>query len=302
MICLVVGIILNAQLNFRIRNHTFLQETTFFTIFAQIKEKQSIHNIMTIIESFIKGKHNAAQCEDGIVTTDNFTAVIDGSTSKTPFHLSPSMKNGRYAMTIISDYIRALSPDATCQYFCTGITRRIADEYKRANLADRMAEHPEERLCASAVVYSNTRHEVWMIGDCQAIVDGTFHDNAKPYEQHIARQRADLILSGMSPADARHAIEPQLIRAMLEGQNRHYAVIDGTQVYMPGVKIINVEHSVVLASDGYPTLYPTLAESETALARQIERDPQNIRDFIATKGIVSGNCSFDDRAYIRIEV
>ena len=257
---------------------------------------------MTIIESFIKGKHDAAQCEDGIVMTPDFAAVIDGSTSKTPFHLSPIMKNGRYAMSIIADYIKTLRPDATCNDFCTGITRRIADEYERANLTSRMAAHPEERLCASAVVYSDTRHEVWMVGDCQAIVDGTLHDNSKPYEQHIALQRADLIRSGMSPADARRAIEPQLIKAMLEGQNLQYAVVDGTPIYMPGVKTMRVEHSVVLASDGYPTLCPTLAESEAALTRQIERDPQNIGDFIATKGIVCGNCSFDDRAYIRIEV
>lgn len=255
---------------------------------------------MTIIESFIKGKHDAMQCEDGIVVTPDFAAVIDGSTSKTQFHLSPLMKNGRYAMTIIADYIKAMLADTTCDDFCTGITRRIADEYERTHLTNRMAVHPEERLCASAVIYSNLRHEVWMIGDCQTIIDGTFHDNAKPYEQHIARQRADLICSGMTPADARHAIEPQLIKAMLEGQNRQYAVIDGTPIYMPGVKIIHAEHCVVLASDGYPTLHSTLAESEAALAHQTEHDPQNIHDFIATKGIVSGNCSFDDRTYIRL--
>lgn len=257
---------------------------------------------MTIIESFIKGKHNAVQCEDGIVLSHDFAAVIDGSTSKTPFHLSPLMKNGRYAMTIISDYIKSMPSDATCSDFCTGITHRIAEEYNLANIASRMAEHPEERLCASAIIYSDLRHEVWMVGDCQAIVDGVFHDNAKPYEQHIARQRVDLIRSGMSPAAARHAIEPQLIRAMLEGQNRCYAVIDGTPIYMPGVIILSVSHRVVLASDGYPVLCPTLAESEAALARQIESDPQNIGHFIATKGIVDGNCSFDDRAYISIEL
>lgn len=257
---------------------------------------------MTIIESFIRGKHDDAHCEDGIVVTHDFAAVIDGSTSKTPFHLSPLMKNGRYAMTIIAEYIRTMPADATCNDFCNGITRRIADEYCRASLSDRMATHPEERLCASVIIYSDLRREVWMIGDCQAIVDGSFHDNAKPYEQHIAQQRADLIRSGMSPANARHAIEPQLIKAMLEGQNRQYAVIDGTPIYMPGVKTIHANHDIVLASDGYPTLCPTLHESEAALARQIERDPQNICDFIATKGIVSGNSSFDDRAYIRIEI
>ena len=56
---------------------------------------------------------------------------------------------------------------------------------------------------------------------------------------------------------------------------------------------------IVLASDGYPFLKPTLAASEAALAEQIANDPQNIRSFIATKGIVEGNKSFDDRTYIR---
>ena len=56
---------------------------------------------------------------------------------------------------------------------------------------------------------------------------------------------------------------------------------------------------IVLASDGYPFLKPTLAASEAALAEQIANDPQNIHSFIATKGIVEGNKSFDDRTYIR---
>ena len=50
---------------------------------------------MKIAEQFIQGKHSAADCEDGIVVTDHFAAVIDGSTSKTPFRLDPAVKNGR---------------------------------------------------------------------------------------------------------------------------------------------------------------------------------------------------------------
>ena len=74
-----------------------------------------------------------------------------------------------------------------------------------------------------------------------------------------------------------------------------------------GVKVVSVSSSetvsasseIVLASDGYPFLKPTLAESEEALANQIANDPQNISCFIATKGLVEGNKSFDDRTYIR---
>ena len=239
---------------------------------------------MTITEQFICGKHTAADCEDGIVITPHFAAVIDGSTSKTPLRLDASMKNGRFAMLLICDYIMQMAADSTMDHFCQGITHRIAEEYAGRGIAERMAEHPEERLTASAIVYSERRKEVWMVGDCQAIIDGKYYDNSKPYEHEIAMQRATLIKNGMAPKEARRTIEPQLIKAMLEGQNRQYAVIDGTPIYMPGTRIITVAHSVVLASDGYPTLLPTLHESEEALAKHLATDPQNITDFVATKG------------------
>lgn len=259
-------------------------------------------NIMTITEQFICGKHTAADCEDGIVITNDFAAVIDGSTSKTPKRLDPSMKNGRFAMLLISEYIKQMPADYTMNNFCRGITLRIAEEYAKRGIAEDMAKHPEERLTASAIIYSNSRKEVWMVGDCQAIIDGEYYDNSKPYEQEIAMQRATLIKNGMSPKEARCAIEPQLIKAMLEGQNRQYAVIDGTPIYIPGTRIVTASHCVVLASDGYPTLLPTLHESEKALAQHLTDDPQNITDFIATKGLVDGNVSFDDRAYIKLTI
>ena len=242
---------------------------------------------MHIQESFICGKHTAADCEDGMVITPHFAAVIDGSTSKTPLRLNPTMKNGRFA---------------TIDDFCQGVTMRIANEYAKLGITAQMTAHPEERLTASAIIYSHQRQEVWMVGDCQAIIDNKYYDNSKPFEQEIAIQRAKLIKNGMSPTEARRTIEPQLIKAMLEGQNRQYAVIDGTPIYMPGTRTIPVSRSVVLASDGYPSLHPTLNDSEAALAQQLANDPQNIATFIATKGLVEGNSSFDDRTYISLTV
>lgn len=83
---------------------------------------------MTITEQFICGKHTAADCEDGIVITNDFAAVIDGSTSKTPKRLDPSMKNGRFAMLLISEYIKQMPADYTMNNFCRGITLRIAEQ------------------------------------------------------------------------------------------------------------------------------------------------------------------------------
>ena len=289
-------------------------------------------DFMKIIESSIIGKKSQEACEDGMVVTDDFIAVIDGSTSKTPKHLNPDMKNGRYAMMLISEYIREeLKADASVDDFCQGVTAYVYNKvYEKLGVEERLKEHPEERLTASAILYSRTRNEVWMVGDCQAIIDGKLYENGKPYEQEIARKRVELIEQGLSPAEARKQIEPLLIEAMLSGQNQTYTVIDGFPIYREGVKVVSVSDScsvqdsvsasdsvpcsdsvsasgtisvssseIVLASDGYPFLEPTLAASEAALAEQIANDPQNIRSFIATKGIVEGNKSFDDRTYIR---
>ena len=307
-------------------------------------------DFMKIIESSIIGKKSPEACEDGMVVTDNFIAVIDGSTSKTPKHLNPDMKNGRYAMMLISEYIREeLKADASVDDFCQGVTAYIYNKvYEKLGVEERLKEHPEERLTASAILYSRTRNEVWMVGDCQAIIDEKLYENGKPYEEKIARKRVELIEQGLSPAEARKQIEPLLIKAMLSGQNQTYTVIDGFPIYREGVKVVSVSDSssvqgsvsssdsssvqdsvsssdscsvqdpvscsgsvsasgtisvssseIVLASDGYPFLKPTLAASEAALAEQIANDPQNIHSFIATKGIVEGNKSFDDRTYIR---
>ena len=294
---------------------------------------------MKIIESSIIGKKSQEACEDGMVVTDDFIAVIDGSTSKTPKHLNPDMKNGRYAMMLISEYIREeLKADASVDDFCQGVTAYIYNKvYEKLGVEERLKEHPEERLTASAILYSRTRNEVWMVGDCQAIIAGKLYENGKPYEEKIARKRVELIEQGLSPAEARKQIEPLLIKAMLSGQNQTYTVIDGFPIYREGVKVVSVSDScsvqdsvqdsvpasdsvpcsdsvsasgtifvssseIVLASDGYPFLEPTLAASEVALAEQIANDPQNIHSFIATKGIVEGNKSFDDRTYIRFSV
>lgn len=277
---------------------------------------------MKVIESKIEGKKSPESCEDGLVVTADFIAVIDGSTSKTPHHLSPDMKNGRYAMVLISEYIQhELKSESTVEDFCEGVTSYIYNKvYRQQGIEEQMQAHPEERLTASAILYSKAKNEVWMVGDCQAIIGGKLYENNKPFEEIVARRRVELIRRGFTPQEARKTIEPLLIQAMLEGQNKTYTVIDGFPIYQKGVKVVslnapqkNVETDVadslplptkeiVLASDGYPFLKPTLTESEEALAHLLAYDPQCTHEFIATKGIVVGNKSFDDRTYIRFQI
>ena len=88
-------------------------------------------------------------------------------------------------------------------------------------------------------------------------------------------------------------------------QNVSYSVIDGFHIPRQHVRIITLDFrpwEIVLASDGYPYLCPTLEESERRLLEQRKEDPLNIGTFQATKAFRPDFNSFDDRAYIRFTV
>ena len=231
------------------------------------------------------------------------------------------MTNGRYAMTIVSRLIRKMPPETSCHQFCTLATKALRDAYlplwrltARQAIAETLAAHPEERLCASTVIYSNRRREIWLVGDCQCLVGGKLCENPKPYEQTLAEHRAErvqqMLASGMTAEEilvndtARAAIIPEMLREMQQ-QNKTYAVIDGFPIPETRVPIITLDFrpwEIVLASDGYPFLCPTLQESEERLEEQKRSDPLNIGRFKATKGFTPRNNSFDDRTYVRFTV
>lgn len=277
---------------------------------------------MTIIEQTVVPKNPDKRSEDGIVVTADFIAVIDGSTSKSRqrcyrdfslFRLLGKSRRtpGELAMRTISAFIRRMPKDISCHQFCIGVTRTIRARYQQKFLSH-LAEHPEDRLAASCVVYSRLRREVWMIGDCQALIDQQLYDNPKPYEAVLAQERAAIIKTSPQPWDhyldndtAREAIIPHMLESMRQ-QNKTYSVIDGFPIAEKYMRIITLgfqPQELVLATDGYPFLCSTLAESEAHLEEQRKKDPLNIGpDFQATKAFMKGNNSFDDRAYIRFEV
>ena len=269
---------------------------------------------MQIIEQALVPKNPKKKSEDGIVVTADFIAVIDGSTSKSQLRHSLWRSNGRYAMQLISRYISRMPKTTTCDEFLRGVTAYLRRHYK-SSLLPRLAEHPEDRITASAAIYSRVSREVWMIGDCQCLIGNQYYDNPKPYEAELAAMRADearrLLAQGV-PQDqllrndtARPVIIPRMIETMRQ-QNVSYSVLDGFPVARNHVRILTLDFQpweIVLATDGYPFLCPTLEESERRLRQQRDSDPLNIGpDFQATKAFHPDNNSFDDRAYIRFQV
>lgn len=195
------------------------------------------------------------------------------------------------------------------------------------------AAEPWERLQANAVIYSDHRREAWLFGDCQIMVNGVQTPTVKRVDvllgdlrsfaaQALAlggdtadtRDTADIGDTADSPAassapaassDPTRALIVPFLRLQTRFANQRgeygYFVFDGfTDPDYPIRTIaVNPGDEVVLASDGYPRLRPTLAASERELARLREADPQLIHEYRSTKGFSPDLASFDDRTYLR---
>lgn len=268
---------------------------------------------MNIVEQQSIGKHSQETNEDGIIATADFIAVVDGSTSKSPFQIQQGMSNGRYAMLMVKEVVENASATTSLSELCVLLTNRFKEVYQRNDIStETLLSHPETRLTASAAVFSRHYRQVWLIGDCQCLItpNGETFSNPKPAEEHNARRRAAFIKKALSEGktveqfqqhdDGRDIIIPAIIESCRH-QNRDFAVIDGFPIPRHLVKVIDCHDAteIVMASDGYPFLRSTLAETEDLLVELLRKDPLCIHDFMATKGLMTGNKSFDDRSYIR---
>ena len=274
---------------------------------------------LQVEECFLKGKKNPQTNEDGMIVTPYFAAVIDGATAKSTFTYE-GKKTGRLAMELALEAIRNFPKDIDAADAIRRITERIYDFYVQHNLLDELKAEPGKRFTANGVIYSYARNEVWQVGDCQCIIDNLYSSNEKEIDAIMADVRAVVnevaLLGGATMKDleshdpGREFIYPFLQKQALlqncpiQGQPFSFSVFDGFPVQMEQVKVFPVGDAkeVVLASDGYPHLYSTLYASECYLADILEKDPLCIRLYKSTKGIQEGNCSFDDRAYLKIRI
>ena len=279
---------------------------------------------MHIIEQFCQGKRDDQSLnEDGMVVTDGFAAVVDGVTSKSVRHLwHPSA--GVVAKNLLLDEISHLAPDVTMRQTQAALDGRLRTQYEHCTTADAAVFtcEPWERLQANAVIYSASQHEAWLFGDCQIMVNGVhiptvkrvdvllsdlraFVAQALELNPESAEQTASTTATDAASSDpTRDMIMPFLrLQSRFANQRGEYGyfVFDGfTDLTYPIRAVsINPSDDVVLASDGYPLLRPTLAESEQELNRLHITDPQLTHEYRTTKGFSPNLASFDDRTYLR---
>jgi hypothetical protein len=272
-----------------------------------------------IEQQVVAGKGTIENCEDTIVVTNNFVCVIDGVTSKSK-RLWDGHTTGWMAAHILSETVTFLPAEITCYEAIERLASAITNYYHNNNVFEEMRDNLVQRFSATLVLYSAYHSEVWMVGDCQCMMDGILHEHLKLVDQimsdaralylHTELRKGKSITDLMEHDTGRAFIQPFLDNQQLfqnyTGESPYaYGVIDGFATPQHTIKVVPVEEgtrSLVLASDGYPELKPTLAESEAALRFILDNDPLCIHLFKSTKGLVKGQASLDDRAYVRVEL
>lgn len=270
-----------------------------------------------IIESFIKGKKNNKElCEDGLVITENYISIIDGVTSKGNT-LWQNMTSGVYVKKLLINAINNMSPNLNAEDSIIYLNTLIKEEYEKSNMYEYVKEYPEERLQANLIVFNISKNEIWMWGDCQALINKKLYHKEKKIDKILSEARSlfvDLELkNGKTVEDiikndtGRKYILPLLKQSIVYNNTiGEYGcnVLDGFEIMPKSVMKIKVKENdeIVLASDGYPVLKNSLKESEEKLLEILEKDPLLINIYKSTKGLQQGNISYDDRTYIKFVV
>lgn len=271
---------------------------------------------MKVLEQFTAGKKgDSAQCEDVIFVSDDFACVSDGSSIGPAINGKPS---GRLISDAIVEGLSQVPADADMPTATRIINAHIRNVFGYESSEAIMALG--KRPSASVIIFSNIRRELWAYGDTLAMFDGYKPDLTKQIDHVATAVRCTavraLLAQGktveelIANGEDFEAVKPLLDLQQPSFLNRNdvpvygYANLDGGDQVIELVNVISIcdAKSLVLASDGYIDIHPTLAECEAELADVLQHDPLMYDIAPQVKGMRTGLESFDDRAYLSLEL
>jgi len=274
---------------------------------------------MKVIEQFLRGKTPyPADCEDSFFVSEHFAAVIDGVTTKSSRRYN-NESSGKACSQLLSKALEDLPIQSTASQAVEFLTSVVFAMYEELGIEEQLRDSPAERAAACIAIYSLYRNEIWMVGDCQCMVDTKYYSNPKAIDTLLSEVRSLFIQTelrkGKSHDDirrndtGREFILPLLERQAIfqnsfKKEKFGYGVIDGYKVPRREINVIKLSDpgSIIIATDGYPCLFETLDQSERYLKKILKKDPLCFQKFKTTKGLQPGNISFDDRAFLKFRM
>ncbi|MEI6533616.1 MAG: hypothetical protein WCO06_07330 [Candidatus Roizmanbacteria bacterium] len=258
-------------------------------------------------------------CEDEVVVTQDYACVIDGQGSKSDTRWEGKTP-GIMSKIILKEALSTMPNKYDIFQATEYMTQAINQRYQQLNVLDLMSHQPHERFSSAVAIFSKFRYEVWLFGDCQCLLDGIRYTNSHPIISVLGQARSLFnefeLANGKTTQDlmqkdtGREYIFDMLKHQTLF-QNAHfespysYVMIDGFPIQKDKLKLLHVTEDnqfIVLATDGYPELLPSLDESENKLKEILNDDPLLIKKYRMSKGMGARQVSFDDRAYVKVEL
>ena len=192
--------------------------------------------------------------------------------------------------------------------------------YTTHDLLEVAEKDAEKRPGAYIAMVSKARREVWILGDCQALVDGILYTETKAIDSLMELNRAMLIEEALIQGHSHDYLlhHPEIIQDRLAEfmthqasfQNRMvgtstfgYPVLDGFFDHFESIIVVQLGKGPKKSflPDGYPFLHPDARRERDEAQASVSKDPLCIR-ISTTKGLNPAYSSFDDRSYLRIRI
>jgi hypothetical protein len=262
-----------------------------------------------IIEQFCEGKGKPEACEDRLVITPHFVAVIDGATSSAP--LASGKAGGIVAAEAIARVVQTLPADCDALTFVKLATQAVHED------TGHWPDESKNRPCAAVVVYSAARQEVWRVCDGHFMLDGQAYLGEKyidtipyTYRSTIIRGRLKLGISAVAE-ELELARTTKPLKAYTDLQAAYnndpddrmgYGVINGLPVPEKFIEIHSARGvtEIVLCSDGFFAPAPSLAAGLAELARLKQEDPLLCLQVNGSRPFPAEGHFFDDTTYVRL--
>jgi len=284
-------------------------------------------SLWAIESTHIQGKaQDSSLCEDTFLASPTgLNAVIDGVTSlrKNDWVFdSVSMSSGKFASLTAKKTLEALPAGTSPREVIDLATR----ELHLAIEAQKPGCPPEYRPACSISVFDPYLNLAYSVGDCWigfAYRNGSaLLNQVKTEEEKLFAHMRGMVLAAQEidghpwfpesgiPDPGREAIIPlmKVKRNFGNTTGKHgFGLVDGSPVPSFHLRVLPAGEDVrrvVLATDGYPALKVTsdtpFEDSESQLQEMLAEDPRCVGILAGTKGLLPGQCSYDDRAWVSL--
>ena len=270
--------------------------------------------MLKAIESTTKSKTGDERGNhDGLVVNGSYIAVIDAYQAR-GYRGWNGKPAGIFAKDIICSTLENLVGGAEAQEVFRTLEEKLQEETAKA-----MAEMKDSQVyaypMARVLVYSADKRQIWRLGDSPFVVDGELNFEQSDAIKAMIAKRAEVTEKFLANdrTDLKDLVNNDYGRtSIMEDLVAEERRVDGVEclsgradvdmdVLLSNVEVFQLEpdQEVILASDGYPRLLPTLDECEDWLAAERARDPLFIHDYQAIRTAKDEEANYDDRTYVR---